>query len=63
MNYRIVETDNYGGDYPNEKWAMPYHLSETAAMEIARLMNKHLCDTRFFKVVKVGYELAPGFEP
>jgi hypothetical protein len=61
--FRIVETDNYGGDYPDEQWAMPYHLREEAAKEIARVLNNYLCDSRYFKVVNVGYELAPGFEP
>ena len=61
--YRIVETDNYGGDYPNEKFAMPYALRKEEAEEIAAVINKHLCHNRYWKVVKSGYELQPGFEP
>lgn len=61
--YRVVETDNYGGDYPNEKFATPYLLREGEAKQVADLFNKLRCDRRYWKVVKDGYELAPGFEP
>lgn len=60
---RIVETDNYGGDYPNERFAMPYSLSEIAAKEITDVINKHLCRNRYWKVVADDYTLQPGFEP
>lgn len=62
-SYRVVETDNYGGDYPNEKFATPYALSEQNAKEIAALFNKLMCHSRYWKVVKDGYKLQPGFEP
>lgn len=66
-SYRVVETDNLGGDYPNEKFASPYTLSEKNAQALADLFNSFWCNddyaTRYWKVVEDGYELQPGFEP
>lgn len=65
--YRIVETDNYGRDYPDEKFAMPYAMSELQAVEICltinKVLNPHGHGNRHWKVVKDGYQLEPGFEP
>ena len=64
--HRVVETDNFGGDYPDEKFASP-RLSEGAAIEVAKIINSELCDhehsSRFWKVVKLPYDLEQGFEP
>ncbi|MHB1097957.1 MAG: hypothetical protein ACYCZR_00250 [Burkholderiales bacterium] len=67
---RIVETDNFDGDYPDESfllWPMP----EAAAKEIADAVNRaadiggyaagHA--SRYWKVVPDNYVLQPGFEP
>ena len=66
--YRIVETDNFGSDYPDEKFLNipPWpHKSEIEA--IAAIINSIFChhpeSTRFWKVVEAGYKLQPGFEP
>ena len=61
---RIVETDNFGGDYPDERfflWRMP----EENACEIANAVNKAAGEnsTRYWKVVENDYTLQPGFEP
>lgn len=67
MAFRIVETDNYGGDYPNEVFlnVPPFH-SEAAALIVAHAINEAHCrdnGPRFWKVVPDGYKLSPGFEP
>ena len=61
---RIVETDNFGGDYPDEKfllWPMP----EKYAQRIADALNESGGEnaTRYYKVVDDDYKLQPGFEP
>lgn len=65
--YRIVETDNFGGDYPDEKFVGLPLLSKLEAEAIAEAINKTLCNhddsDRYWKVVKNGYELQPGFTP
>jgi len=65
MTYRIVNTDNFGGDYPNESFVEGYYETEAAAQAQADWMNKQVGEhsARYFKVVKLPYELAPGFEP
>jgi len=61
--YRVVETDNYGRDYPDEKFSLPYHLRKEDAVAIAAVLNSGPEGNRYWKVVPTGYELAPGFEP
>lgn len=67
MFYKIVETDNFGGDYPDEKFVTLPLLSQSDACTIAGSINACLCDTddapRYWKVVENGYVLQPGFEP
>ena len=64
--YRIVNTDNYGGDYPNESFTDdgPYETF-AEAKECASALNGNTPDPspRYFKVVVMPYELQPGFEP
>ena len=65
--YKIVNTDNYGGDYPSEKFVegLPHLATKEQAKRIAETINdlagEH-CD-RYWKVVKMPYTLQPGFEP
>lgn len=65
--YRIVETDNFGGDYPNEKFVNLPLLTEEDAKYIAEVINRRLCNNdyspRYWKVVEKNYRLIPGFEP
>jgi hypothetical protein len=61
---RIVNTDNFGGDYPDEKfllWPMP----RQSAQCIADVLNRDSGEraSRFYKVVENDYVLQPGFEP
>jgi hypothetical protein len=64
--YAIVETDNYAGDYPDEKFVEPLpFLNEENANKIADLINDLNGERfdRYYKVVKMPYVLQPGFEP
>ena len=62
---RIVETDNYGRDFPNESFLPVPSMSRDDAERIATLINKVAGPTsdRFWKVVGEDYKLQPGFEP
>lgn len=67
-HYLVVDTDNFGGDYPNEKFVSVPMTQERAA-EHCRKLNTELerqfgCNSpRWYKVVEEGYVLQPGFEP
>jgi len=63
--YRVVETDNYGGDYPDEKWRSEWTTKQEAE-RIAEEWNEKNGNgegARYAKVVKFPYELQPGFRP
>lgn len=63
---KVIETDNFGGDYPDER-CVQGGLTEKTAQHIARLINYELCNhpnaNRYWQVVDDGYVLKPGFEP
>jgi hypothetical protein len=61
---RIIDTDNFGGDYPNEKFHLIYMSKETA-VKICMLLNDEMGEnsSRYFKVVENDYKLQPGFTP
>jgi hypothetical protein len=65
--YRIVETDNFGGDYPNEKFVnLPAMINEHNARNLCNLINAIFSgdsSPRYWKVVDRDYKLQPGFEP
>lgn len=65
--YRIVETDNHAGDYPDEKFVTLPLLLESQAERIAGSINEILCvddrSDRYWKVVDQDYQLIPGFQP
>lgn len=63
---RIVETDNFDGDYPDESFVLRYSLHPEAAKNIAEVINSYCSGTespRYWKVVDDDYELSPGFTP
>ena len=64
-NFGVVDTDNFGGDYPDEKWIVHAWLKEETANAIAKLLNDEIGEHayRYYKVVAAGYKLQPGFEP
>lgn len=72
---KIVETDNFDDDYPNEQFLglvpqMPEHIvglefTEEEAQIVADALNSEsgpAC-SRFYKVVPNDYVLQPGFLP
>ena len=62
---RIVETDNFGRDYPNEQFVNLPIMTLLHAKEVVRAINGGflLSDSRYWKVVPNDYKLQPEFEP
>lgn len=68
--WSVVETDNFGGDYPNESFLIR-HVKKDTAKSVADAINKDRNEfedaSRYYKVVedtlKNPYKLRPGFEP
>ena len=69
VGYKIVETDNGDGDYPNEKFLNLSNMPLSVAQEIAKNINDYFSGNdicfypRYWKVEKMPYKLAPRFEP
>lgn len=67
--WRIVEGDNFGGDYPNEKFVNLPATYKHKAQAIADAINAVFCPDdnpyarRYWRVVREDYVLQPGFEP
>ncbi len=63
--YRIVETDNFGRDYPDEKFLRIPPLSEDDAKQVVDIINRAAGPdhSRYWKVVPLDYKLAPDFKP
>lgn len=62
--FRVVETDNFGRDFPDESFCGPL-LTEQNANLVADVFNEavHPNHPRYWKVVSVEYKLQPGFSP
>lgn len=66
---KIIETDNFGGDYPDEKFVFSFPLKHETCIQICRLINNDLSEkeneqqSRFYNTVENDYVLRPGFEP
>lgn len=62
---KIVETDNFAGDYPDEKFLNLPPLTKEHATAIATAINAGFADNcpRYWRVVDDDYKLQPGFEP
>ena len=62
---KIVNTDNHGGDYPDERFLNAGTLTDSQAKRIAEILNEGVDDysNRWWKVVPDNYKLQPGFEP
>lgn len=63
---RIVETDNFGGDYPDESFVNIPSVSKEHATRICEAINDSCSsdhDPRWWKIVEDDYKLSPGFEP
>lgn len=65
--FLIVNTDNFGGDYPDEKFVenLPIFTDRGDAEDVVAAIHAVMPgdSPRFFKVVEEGYKLQPGFEP
>lgn len=73
--FKIVETCNFGGDYPNERFLTVTDsegkstplvcTNEKRAEAIADMLNGPFAEDnpRWWKVVPSTYILQPGFEP
>ena len=63
---RIVNTDNFGGDYPNESFVKLPSLDKELADKLCKRINEAWGGEyapRYWKVVEDDYKLQPGFEP
>lgn len=62
---KIVETDNFGRDYPDEKFVNLPSMTLEHAQRVVDALNGGFSDRneRFWKVVENDYKLQPGFEP
>jgi len=67
MGYKIIHTDNFGGDYPDEKFVseLPYFHTENRAQVVCDAINSTIPENhhRYWRVVEEDYQLQPGFEP
>lgn len=65
MKFHIVNTDNFGGDYPAESFVDgvgPFNTRE-AAQTVADTLNiDGDYAPSYYKVVELPYTLRPGFE-
>lgn len=62
--WAIVDTDNFGGDYPDERFVgQPFALKKDAEQEAKRLNHTYDWAPRYKKVVRLPYKLQPGLEP
>jgi hypothetical protein len=61
---RIVDTDNFGGDYPNERFLL-WEMPQSACERICGVLNEQAGPNahRYYKIVEDDYVLVPGFEP
>jgi len=61
---KIVNTDSFGRDYPDEVFVL-WRMPEEDAEAICDILNKRGGEhaSRYFKVVGDDYTLQPGFEP
>jgi hypothetical protein len=70
---KIISTDNYGRDYPDEcflSWVdsdgshHPIIGDGVQLQQVVDVMNKwHINSSRYYRVVADDYKLQPGFEP
>lgn len=63
---KIVDTDNYGGDYPNEQVIADNITNERFGRVMVEALNERFSGenaNRYYKLVPDDYQLQPGFEP
>lgn len=63
---KIISTDNFGGDYPDERVVTDNISNAEFAKVMCEALNSRFSGDQapmFYKVVEDGYVLQPGFEP
>lgn len=63
---KIIDTDNFGGDYPDEKVFIDRIPTKRLADKIAKAINDRFTGNyspRYYVVKDDNYKLQPGFEP
>ena len=62
---KVIETDNFGRDYPDEQFVVTKPISAELAEAVATELNRKCGDTsdRYHRVVADDYELQPRFTP
>jgi hypothetical protein len=63
---KIIHTDNFGGDYPDEKFVTGLPVLDRPRMQkICDAINAVTGEaySRYYAVVDDDYKLQPGFEP
>ena len=66
QGFKIIETDNFGGDYPDEKQLPFPPLRKEQADAICTAIQEQICSerhSRYYWVKPWNYVLQPGFEP
>lgn len=65
MLKKIVNTDNFNSDYPDEYFLNCGTLPEYLADIIVTILNRDWSaySSRYWKIVDENYKLQPGFEP
>lgn len=65
--FRIIHTDNFGRDYPDEKFVegLPFFYDQASAGCVCEAINKVTPENhdRYYRVVEMPYTLQGGFEP
>jgi len=63
---RIIDTDNFASDYPDEKFILGV-MTRKQAQRICDCINATLSEhgdwPRYYSVVDDDYQLQPGFQP
>lgn len=65
LSFKIIETDNFNADYPDEKLIAENIAREDMARAMCRTLNNNWSGEhapRYYKVVSCEYVLQPGFE-
>ncbi len=62
---KIVDTDNYDGDYPNEKVIASGITNKDLGEVMVDALNAvgGVRSARYYKLVEDDYVLQPGFQP
>ena len=62
---KIIETDNFARDYPDEKFLNVPRMTKESAVAVAEAINSAFpCNhSRYWEVVEDDYQLQGGFEP